>query len=294
MKLRLRGRTLELGARPVLMGVINTNDDSVSDRVRLRGVGAQVRAAEQMVRDGASMIDVGGDSSRTDRPSPAVDDEIRRVVPVVERLTAQGIDVSIDTWKPRVARAAVDAGAVMINDVSGLLDEELADLAAETGAALVVLHTAARPKRVNFPSYADPVAQAIGFLRERVAAARRRGVDSEQIVIDPGPDFGKGPRDSIAILSRLDELRVLERPILLAVSNKYFLGVIGNRPPDQRLPGTLAAIDAGVRRGASIVRVHDVAEVAFYLETRAALSGDGPPVPEYVDDDRLKWLHPDA
>jgi dihydropteroate synthase len=294
MRLRLGERTVELGSRPWLMGVINTNGDSVSDRVRLRGVGEQVRAAEQMVRDGASLIDVGGDSSRTDRPSPAVDEEIRRVVPVIERLAAAGIDVSIDTWKPRVARAAVAAGAVMINDVSGLLDTELAELAAETGAALVVLHTGARPKEVNFPAYDDPVAAAIGFLRERIDVARRCGVDPEQIVVDPGPDFGKGPRDSIAILSRLDELEVLERPILLAVSNKYFLGVIGDRPPDRRLPGTLAAIDAGVQRGASIVRVHDVAEVAFYLETRAVLRGEGPGVPEYVDEDRLKWLHPEG
>jgi dihydropteroate synthase len=179
-----------------------------------------------------------------------------------------------------VARAALDAGAAMINDVSGLLHPELADACAAAGAALVVMHTRARPKEKTFPAYDGPVTDdVLAFLRERIELAEERGVDEEQIVIDPGPDFAKTPAQTIETLRHLDALRDLGRPILLAVSRKDFVGALTNRRPRERLAGSLAAIAEGVDAGAAILRVHDVAEVRDFLTVRAALRGEAK-VPE--------------
>jgi dihydropteroate synthase len=179
-------------------------------------------------------------------------------VPLVERLVAEGIVVSVDTWKAEVARAAIDAGAAMINDVSGLIDAGVADACAESGAALVVMHTRALPKQKVFPRYADVMVDVLALLRERMAVARAHGVGEEQLVVDPGPDFAKTPAESVAVLMRLGELAELRRPVLLAASRKDFVGAITERPPADRLPGTLAAVGEGVDAGAAIVRVHDV------------------------------------
>src|SRR5205807_99323 len=202
MKLRLRNRTLSLeGGRPLLMGIVNTSRDSVADPVRLRTVEEQHAAALEMRADGAAIIDVGGDSGRTDRAPRAVEEELGNVVPLVERLVGDGITVSVDTFKPPVAEAAVAAGATLINDIS-----------------------------------------------------------------------------------RLPELAALGRPILLAVSRKYFIGALTDRPPDDRLAGTLAAIGAGVDAGATILRVHDVSHVARFLRVRGALLGLDDEIPDYRDE----------
>jgi dihydropteroate synthase len=201
-------------------------------------------------------------------------EEAARVVPLVERLAAEGVVVSVDTWKSEVARAAVDAGAAMINDVSGLLDPAIADVCAESGAALVVMHTRARPKEKAFPGYDDVMADVLAFLRERIAVARERGVGEEQIVVDPGPDFAKTPAETVAVLRRLGELRELGRPVLLAASRKDFVGALCERPPAERLAGTLAAVGAGVDAGAAIVRVHDVAATRDFLTVRGVLRGE--------------------
>jgi len=291
MELQLRDRTLsiELG-RPLLMGIVNTSRDSVSDTVRLRTLDEQRAAALQMRDEGATIIDVGGDSGRTDRAPRSEDEEIRQVAPLVESLVADGILVSVDTFKLRVAQAAVAAGAALINDVSGLADPRMAELAAQCGAGLVLMHTRAEPKAARFPRYEDPVADVVDFLSERMQVARDKGVRAEQIVLDPGPDYAKTPRDSIEILRRLPEVTALGRPILLAVSRKYFIGALTDRPPDDRLAGTLAAVGVGVDAGAAIVRVHDVSDVARFLRVRAALAGLDDELPDYRDEERLKWL----
>jgi dihydropteroate synthase len=198
---------------------------------------------------------------------------VARVVPLVARLVAEGVTVSVDTWKAEVARAAIDAGAAMVNDVSGLLDPGVADACAESGAALVVMHTRARPKVKAFPGYDDVTGDVVAFLRERIAAAHERGVGEEQIVVDPGPDFAKTPAETVAVLRRLGDLSALGRPVLLAASRKDFVGAITGRPPAERLGGTLAAIGEGVDAGAAIVRVHDVAATRDFLAVRAALRG---------------------
>ena len=182
--------------------------------------------------------------------------------------------MSVDTWRAPVARAALAAGAAMINDVSGLSEPELADACAETGAALVVTHTRSAPKLKAYPDYDDVVGDVIALLAERCAEARRRGVADDQLVLDPGVDLAKTPAESVAVLRRLDEVRALGRPLLLALSRKDFIGVITERAPSQRLAGTLAAVGAVVDGGESILRVHDVAAVRDYLAVRGALRGD--------------------
>jgi dihydropteroate synthase len=196
------------------------------------------------------------------------------VVPLVERLASDGVLVSVDTFKPEVARAALDAGAAMINDVSGLLDPELADACADAQAALVVMHTRARPKEKTFLDYQDPTEDVLTFLRERIALAAERGVHDEQIVVDPGPDFAKTPAQTVEVLRNLPALRELGRPILLAVSRKDFVGALTGRRPRDRLAGSLAAIGEGVDAGAAILRVHEVAEVRDFLTVRGALRGE--------------------
>jgi dihydropteroate synthase len=275
MSLSLRGRVLEpASSRPLLMGIVNVSPESFSDGAAVGGLEDQVERALALHEAGAGVIDVGGESGVTDRAPVPVAEEIARVVPLVERLAADGLLVSVDTWKAEVARAALDAGAAMVNDVSGLADPGIAEACATAGAGLVVAHTRARPKEKAFPHHEDTGADVAAFLRERVARAAELGVGEDQVVLDPGPDLAKSPADTVAALRALPRLTELGRPVLLAVSRKDFIGAITGRPPGERLGGTLAAVGAGLDAGASIVRVHDVAAVADYVAVRAALRGD--------------------
>jgi dihydropteroate synthase len=219
-------------------------------------------------------LDVGGESARGDRPAVTVAEESARVVPLISAFP--GALISVDTYKPAVAEAAVEAGACLVNDVSGLRDVELARVCARTGAALVIMHTRVAPKGTLLDpgAYGDVVADVVGFLRERMEAALSEGVAPEQIVLDPGPDFAKTPAQTVAVLRALDAIRALERPLLLAVSRKDFLGAIVGRAPAERDAATLAAVGWAADMGAEIVRVHDVAGAADYLAVRSVLRGD--------------------
>jgi dihydropteroate synthase len=293
MRLRLGDRIVDTAERPLVMGILNTTPDSVSDAERYLTLDAQVARARELVEAGADIVDVGGESGRTDIPPVSEDEEAERVVPLVRALAADGVVVSVDTWKSAVARAAADAGAAMLNDVSGLRSPELAQIAAGSGAALVLMHTRADPKTERFPPYDDVVADVEAMLRDLIHRARSLGVPDDQLVIDPGPDFAKTPEQSVEVLRRLGELRALGRPLLLAVSRKYFLGAITGRPPLERLGGTLAALGHGVDNGAAILRVHDVAEAVDYLRVRAVLRGQADVPPDFDrDDERLKWVEP--
>jgi dihydropteroate synthase len=273
--LTLASGTLELRpGRPVLMGVVNASPESFSDGWVHRDLDDRVAAGLAQVEAGAALVDVGGESGVTDRQPISVDEELRRVVPLVERLVGEGVVVSVDTWKPPVARAVLDAGAAMINDVSGLADAGVARACAAAGAGLVVMHTRAAPKHKEFPRYDDVVADVVGFLAERMGVAAEHGVGPDQMVVDPGPDFAKTPAETVAVLRALPELHALGRPVLLAVSRKDFVGALTGRRPRRRLAGTLAAIGAGVDAGASMLRVHDVAAVTDFLRVRAALRGE--------------------
>jgi dihydropteroate synthase len=273
---------------PQIMGIVNASPESFSDGGRYGTLHDQVVRALELVEQGAHLIDVGGESGVTGIPAIDAEEEIRRVVPLVERLAAEGVRVSVDTWKPAVARAALAAGAQMINDVSGLRDVELADACAEAGAWLVVMHTRAEPKVKEFPQYDDVAADVVQFIRERVDVALEHGVSAERIVVDPGPDFAKTPAQTVEVLRALPSLCELGYPVLLAVSRKDFVGALTGRAPREREAGTLAAIGAGVDAGASILRVHDVAATVDFLTVRAALTGERPVDPELRLPDELR------
>ena len=260
--LRAGSKTFELGERPWLMGVVNANDDSFS------GPGEDVA--------GADVVDVGGESAITGRPAEDPEVEVARVVPVVERFAQAGALVSVDTYKPAVAEAAIAAGASMVNDTSGLRDPAIAELCARSGAALVLMHTRAAPKeRLQDPdAYDDVVDDVVAFLRERMDLARERGMNDEQLILDPGPDFAKTPAQTVAVLRRLDALHELGRPLLLAISRKDFIGALTGRSPRARGAGTLAALAHGADAGGHIFRVHDVIAAADFLAVRAALRGE--------------------
>jgi dihydropteroate synthase len=279
-ELHARGRVLTLGAPIALMGVLNATPDSFSDALEERTLQARVAHARELLDAGARIIDVGGESNVTNRPAIDADEEIARVVPVIEHVVALGEDVvvSVDTYKPAVAEAAICAGASMVNDVSGLADPGLADVCASTGAALVIMHTRAAPKTkaLDPDLYDDIVADVLGFLRDRMQLAGARGVPAERILLDPGPDFAKTPAQTIEVLSRLEELHVLGRPLLLAISRKDALGAITRRGPRERLAATLAALADGADRGAHVARVHDVRDAADFLAVRGALRGEVP------------------
>jgi dihydropteroate synthase len=277
VSLRTSAGAFQLGRAAWLMGIVNATPDSFSDAGLHSTLEDRVALAAQQLEAGAQVIDVGGESGVTNRPPVAAEEEIERVVPLIERIAGElGALVSVDTYKPAVARAAIAAGAAIVNDVSGLRDPELADVCAETGAALVLMHTRAAPKEKLLDSGMDGrvVADLEAFLRERIALAVGRGVAFEQLMLDPGPDFGKTPAQTVEVLRALPALHALERPVLLAVSRKDFVGAITRRPPRERLAGTLAAIGHGVDAGAHVLRVHDVAEVAEFLAVKAALAGD--------------------
>lgn len=296
-ELRTSSGSLSLGGRPWLMGIVNATPDSFSDGGVRRSLEQRVELARSLLEAGADMIDIGGESGVTNRPAVDPEEEVARVLPLIERVAHElGAIVSVDTYKPVVARAAVAAGASIVNDTSGLRDPALADVCAETGAALVVMHTRAAPKqKLADPAYDGRiVADVESFLRERVELALGRGVLFEQLMLDPGPDFGKTPSQTVEVLRGLPNLHELRRPLLLAVSRKDFVGAIIGRPPWARLAGTLAAVGYGVDAGVHVLRVHDVPAVADFLAIRAVLTGEADIDPGLRISNELRWAQGSA
>jgi dihydropteroate synthase len=269
--------TLALGDRPWLMGIVNATPDSFSDTGRPQTLEQRVALAASLLEDGADLIDIGGESGVTNRPAVAPEEEIERVVPLISRAVGElGAMVSVDTYKPAVAREAIAAGAAIVNDVSGLRDPGLAEVCAETGVGLVLMHTRAAPKqKLLDPAFDGAVVDEVErFLSDRIALALDRGVSFEQLLLDPGPDFAKTPAQTVEALRGLDRLHALGRPLLLAVSRKDFIGALTARPPRERLGGTLAAIAHGLDAGAHILRVHDVRAASDFVRVRRALRGE--------------------
>jgi dihydropteroate synthase len=270
---------IELGGEggPLIMGIVNASPDSFSDGGRHAGLDAQLALARELHGAGAQIIDVGGESASTGRPPVDAEEEIELVAPLIERVASE-LDaiVSVDTYKPAVARAAIAAGARIVNDVSGLRDPELATVCAEHGAGLVLMHTRAAPReRLQDPDlYGEIVDEVLAFLAGRIELALAAGMRQEQLVLDPGPDFAKTPAQTIQLLRGLERLHELGRPLLLAISRKDFIGALTLRSPRDRLAGTLAALGYGLDRGAHIFRVHDVAACADFITVRAALAGE--------------------
>jgi dihydropteroate synthase len=261
------------------MGIVNLTPDSFSDGGRYRDVEEAADAAFAMVEAGAALVDVGGESTRPGATPVDPDEELRRVLPFVERVSGRlGVPLSVDTRKARVARAAVDAGAAVINDVSGLAyDDGMAAVAAETGAGLVLMHMRGVPEDMaSFARYERVGHEVARELSGAVARARDAGVADEALVVDPGIGFAKSAEQSLALLADLSPLRALGFPILVGPSRKSFLGAVAGGVGGDRLAGTLAACIGAYFQGARIFRVHDVGPAVQALAVAHALEGARP------------------
>ncbi len=248
-------------ARPLVMGIVNVTPDSFSDGGRFRDGAAALAQARQLVADGADIVDVGGESTRPGALPVAEGEELDRVIPVVEALAADGAVVSIDTMKPGVMRAAIAAGAAMVNDVRALREPGAMDVVAASSVAVCLMHMQGEPRTMQHePAYVDVVSEVRDFLAERAAACVAVGIDRTRIVLDPGFGFGKALAHNLALLRGLPQLCALGFPILAGLSRKSMLGQLTGRPAGERLGASVAAALEAVARGASIVRVHDVRE----------------------------------
>ena len=274
------GRPLDL-SRPRVMGVLNVTPDSFSDGGEYFDLAAALRHAERMVEEGAAIIDVGGESTRPGAVPVTAQDEIRRVVPVIaairERLPVP-VPVSVDTSKPEVMRAAVAAGAGLINDVRALQRPGALEAAADLGVLVCLMHMQGEPDTMQQgPAYGDVVADVAAFLRARMAACTAAGIPAGRILLDPGFGFGKTLTHNLTLLARLRDIAALGPPLLVGLSRKSMLGAITGRAVTERLAGSLAAALLAVERGAVLVRAHDVAETVDALAVAAALHQTCPP-----------------
>ncbi len=256
------------------MGVVNVTPDSFSDGGRFLDADAAVEHGLRLTAEGADILDIGGESTRPGAAPVGADEELRRVVPVIERLAGSGqTRLSIDTTKEGVARAALEAGASLVNDVSALrFDPGMAALVAETGAGCCLMHMLGEPRTMQEdPRYDDVVSDVKAFLEERLAFAVGEGIDEDRVWLDPGIGFGKTVEHNLELLRRLDEIVAIGRPVVVGTSRKSFLGKLaGGRGEGERLPGTIATNVLALERGASVFRVHDVAQNADALAVAAA------------------------
>lgn len=262
---------LPIGKRTYIMGILNVTPDSFSDGGKYNSVADALQHAQRMVADGADIIDIGGESTRPGAQLVSVDEELSRVIPVVERLATElSVPISIDTSKAAVAAAACKAGAAIINDIWGLqADAAMADVVAETGAGIVIMHNQ------HEASYSNLMDEIIAMLQESINRGLAAGVSPAQIAIDPGFGFGKTPTHNLALMHDLAELQCLGYPVLLGTSRKSTIGKVLDRPVDQRVEGTAATVAVGITYGAEIVRVHDVKEITLVAKMTDAMVRGG-------------------
>jgi dihydropteroate synthase len=277
MRLSIGARLFE-GPGPFLVGVVNATPDSFSDGGRFLDPDAAVALALRHAAEGADLVDLGGESTRPGAPPVPAAEELRRVVPVVERLRARGfpLPISVDTSKGAVARAALAAGADLVNDVSGLSDPDLGRAVAEARVPVVLMHTrGSAAEMASRAVYGDVVAEVAEELRAALARAAAAGIDPAAVVLDPGIGFAKTAEQSVELLARVGELRALGRPLLVGPSRKSFIGKVTGAPVEDRLPGTIAAVTACVLAGVELLRVHDVAACRQAALLAAALRAAG-------------------
>jgi dihydropteroate synthase len=257
------------------MGVVNVTPDSFSDGGRYLDAGAAIAHGEELIAQGAAILDVGGESTRPGADSVPEEEELRRVQPVVAGLARAGAEISIDTSKAAVAVAALDAGAAIVNDVTALRgDPEMAALCAERRPTVVLMHMLGTPRTMqDEPRYGDVVDEVRAFLAERLEAALAAGIAEQRVWLDPGIGFGKTAAHNFELLRRLGELRELGRPLVVGTSRKSFIGGADGSPPDERIGGTIASSVLAAAEGADVLRVHDVAEVRQALTVADAVLG---------------------
>jgi dihydropteroate synthase len=271
-------RVFDCGERTLVMGVLNVTPDSFSDGGRFFGPVLATRHAVQMVADGADIVDVGGESTRPGSDAVPAAEEMRRVLPVIERLVEEipGVPISIDTRKPEVAAAALEAGASIVNDVSAGRSPGMFDVVRGAGAAMVLMHMKGEPKTMQEqPRYEDVVGEVRGFLHERVEAAGFAGIDAARMAVDPGIGFGKDLQHNLVLMRHLDALLDLGRPVLVGPSRKRFIGALLDLPESERVEGTAGAVAWLVARGAHVVRVHDVKEMVRVVRVVDAIARAG-------------------
>lgn len=275
MIVRAKDRTIEINDRPLVMGVVNVTPDSFFDGGRYATPDGAIRHALRLAEEGADLLDIGAESTRPGSDSIDEGEERRRLMPVVTAVAkAVSIPISVDTMKATVARAALEAGAVIVNDVSALqADPAMAEVVATTGAGVVLMHMQGSPRTMQkAPVYDDVVGEVAEFFRERMRFCRDRGIEQDQIVLDPGIGFGKLLLHNLTLLGQLETFVSFGRPILVGVSMKSFIGQVVGRPVEERSWGTAAAIALAVSKGAGILRVHDVKAMKEVVAMAAAIT----------------------
>jgi dihydropteroate synthase len=265
-KIACKGKILDFGSRTHIMGILNATPDSFSGDGLYGDENRASEYAREIAIAGADILDIGGESTRPGAKPVTGEEELTRIIPLIERLSAElTLPISVDTYRSAVAKKALEAGASIINDISGLrFSPDMANVVADYGATVVIMHSKGTPYDMQQnPVYEDVVGEVIAYLEEGIAIAEKAGVDREKILIDPGIGFGKTIEHNLVLLNRLDELRCLGRPIVLGTSRKKFIGTVLNVPtPEQRVDGTATTVALGIERGAHVVRVHDVARMA--------------------------------
>lgn len=273
--LRAHGLSIDT-SRPLVVGIANATPDSFSDTGE-RSPSGWVENALACYEAGAAIVEVGGESNVSNRPPVSAAVEIERILPVVEALVRAGAPVTVDTHRVQTAEAALAAGGAIVNDINGMRDPKMIELCAKAGAGVVLMHTETPPKTPLWDEGLYPegvVEHLIEFFAERLGALAEAGIPRERVVLDPGPDFAKTPQQTVAALRGLDRLGQFGCPIMLAVSRKDFIGALTGRKPRERGAGTMAALAAGLRRGATLLRVHDVEGTVDFLRVWDALEGE--------------------
>jgi dihydropteroate synthase len=257
---------------PLVMGIVNVTPDSFSDGGLYLDADAAIQHGRALINEGAAILDIGGESTRPGAEQVGADEQIRRVLPVIEALVADGAQISIDTTKASVGKRALDAGATIVNDVAALrFDPELAGVVADAGATCVLMHMLGDPRTMQVdPRYDEVVSDVKAFLEERLAYATSQGIPEDRVWLDPGIGFGKTLEHNLELIDRLDEIVAIGRPVVFGASRKSFLGKLTGRHVDERLAGTIASNIIAYERGARVFRVHDVAAAVDALTVAAA------------------------
>ncbi|HIJ59613.1 MAG TPA: dihydropteroate synthase [Nitrospirae bacterium] len=270
---------LYLSQRPLVMGILNVTPDSFSDGGLYYNFRIAIEHALSMAEQGADIIDIGGESTRPGAEPVSIEQEIERTIPVIKELSKHiSIPISIDTYKAEVAKRAIDAGASIVNDISGLtFDKDMVKIVAKNNTPVIIMHIKGRPKDMqNKPEYKALIPELLDFFRERISFALEAGVKEENIIIDPGIGFGKTFDHNLEIIDRLSEFKVFQRPIAIGLSRKAFISaILGNLPPNDRLEGTISATAIALYNGADIVRVHDVKETLKAVKIVTAIKRQG-------------------